>query len=224
MGSKSTVGKFDDAQVQSSYSSIISSGKALWGSAINFSTTAPGNAGVQNIITSSSTPNTEGPASTQIISINASSGHITQWRMTIYSALFDEKATDMKKKIIAHEIGHVYGLDHLYDASKYTSLMYGGYAGGSSAQTLQQDEILGMNLLTHTHTSHSFPAFTQVVGGNSHRSICSGCKGYREAAHATDYYTWYNSSQHKNVCVCGYTVGYSSHRMSQGTCLDCGGP
>ncbi|MBR4435395.1 MAG: hypothetical protein IKS90_04780 [Clostridia bacterium] len=115
--------------------------------------------------------------------VNAN-GHLTSWEILINLAYQVELAN------IAHEFGHVIGLNDLYDANKNrTKLMYG--VAPLKTQTPQAVEIMGAKVITGQHTSHqwAYKYHSFDVYGNSHIKYCKTCNGLTNTVESCTYNT-----------------------------------
>ena len=97
--------------------------------------------------------------------------HETGWILIINRAKFDPISGDTnKEKVIAHEIGHIYGLAHVDNIGQ---IMYEYYWPPWSITS--KDEW-GMKICTDQHTEHEFTEFYHGESGFCIR-ICEDCRG-----------------------------------------------
>jgi len=90
-----------------------------------------------------------------------SSGHFTQWRIKINK---DRNATAAN---LAHEFGHAFGLNDLYESKNNNKLMYAYSSGTATAPTAVDGK--GFSVITGGHTSHAF-------GSDYACYVCGGIK------------------------------------------------
>ncbi len=148
------------------------------------------------------------------------SSHLTSWEIWINNAYWDYFDDDSKwVTILAHELGHVWGLTDLYENYNTSKLMY--YAGDlttSTGPTLS--DKWGARVITGHHTNHTF---NKTLGNHT----CTRCGGV--GTHSTSNYTYSptNASVHTiNVCsVCNYSYTESHvayYNQLLGRCSKCG--
>lgn len=99
--------------------------------------------------------------------------HDNEWNLLIYSDNFDSISSTQKKYVLAHELGHAWGLSHVMYT---TSIMYPYYQSPMPAPTTQ--DINGIRNCNHTHTTHSFTIFDDYGSTIYHKTRCSSCFGY----------------------------------------------
>ena len=173
-----------------------------------------------------------------------SEGLVTQWTMHIRKELFSQNTTYSDHRIInliAHEIGHVYGLDHYYEnGSDSNSMNIMNHTSGN-VRYIRDIERIAMQVVTHQHThTDSFEILesTHPNYATSHKAVCSSCKTYRYEAHTythpcqtkcdnCDYvrtgtaahtlntlYVIYSATQHRQYCtVCQEGTTPVNHTM-----------
>ena len=78
------------------------------------------------------------------------------WRMNVTSTT------------MAHEFGHVFGLNDLYNSSNSNKLMFGYSSRTASGPTAT--DVKGFNVITGIHTTHSFNT----------SGVCTGCGGLKK--------------------------------------------
>ena len=176
------------------YQPIMAGGAALWGTNISVLKISNTNLAQGLIIINDLATNTL--ASTYIPPESVdSNGHIQAFNLTINTYYFDILTPALKYKVIAHELGHAYGLDHV---PQNTNIMFGTANAYwfSSAQVTAQD-IWGMKVVTHehVHSASTTGTYTQL-DVMSHEVTCSSCKGIYIQEHTFNAY---------NTCTkCGY--------------------
>jgi len=132
-----------------------------------------------------------------------SNGHLTSWKIRINTAKTVTAVT------CAHELGHVLGLNDLYESRNYNKLMC-GYENLRTATAPTSADINGMNVITGYHTSHTWGYkyyTTNTYGQHVHAKYCTVCNGFHAA-----------SSSQPNVVDTGLCV------YKNGICKICGNP
>lgn len=231
-GQKALTYNFKYAADKTKYASVFTSGTSLWGSSI--SCTEGSASAAQLSIWSVSDSGKPYTAATRLTA--STNSHITKAEMVINSAVFDGKSSAVKTRTIAHEIGHVFGLDDLKDSANDTKIMW---YSASSSKNVTQSDLYGMKVVTHAHKSHSF-ASPVSYSSTYHRSTCNYCSGYIEerhtmvngscsecgriCTHPSCSYAYVNTSVHRCTCsMCG-NVFNEAHILnsSSGECIKCG--
>lgn len=186
----------------------ISQGAALWNPTVNI-TTDTGNATTVGDIYIYDILETDTVARFTNYFADAN-GHLTEWEIQINNLYYNEFTPD----VIAHELGHVIGLNDLYDISNVNKLMYGFVSGTATAPTTS--DIWGAKVITGQHSTHTWTSDPYRV------HTCTDCGGYGEHIGVFPY-SQHNASYHKATCkACGNTV-YESHTNSiAGICKLCG--
>jgi len=173
MGKKTTTYKFNSENVEEIYKNFVIEGIELWGSAIDCTYLATSKEGV---ITASATPASYvASVKPPVVNIH---GHIIEWEMIINHNNFFSNTLDnsFRKKVITHEIGHVYGLGDL--GSDFPSHIMNNTANLRSAN-ITSDDLNGMNVMTHTHVhSGSYPKKYENDASSDirHKIRCTSCK------------------------------------------------
>lgn len=170
MGKKASTYTFDSSYTYNVYSNYFTNGTALWGTTISAAYT-PQTTSATGIVAESDA-SSDAVATTSVISVN-NSGHRTKYQITIYSMNFFASWSSVpgRNRVIAHEIGHAYGLGHVNQAN---DIMYDTYS--DSTQVTSQ-ALWGMKVVTHQHnhsssTSGSFSQYNELY----HKVLCSSCK------------------------------------------------
>lgn len=180
MGSKETTYRMGSESVKALYMSYMTNGAALWGSYVDVTYSSSSMGYVYNVTDSTSNvlANTSTSAGTD--------GITTGWTIKINSYLFDSKSTAGKNRIIAHELGHVFGLGDLYDSADSGKIMYGIYNETSAVNTY---DIKGMTVVTEAHTHASYcPVIYEKYTSSKHKVRCTSCMTYYEESHTSSSY------------------------------------
>ena len=131
-----------------------------------------------------------------------SSGHLTSWIIKLNSA----KISDITSLIIAHEFGHVFGLNDLYSTSNNNKLMYYYHDPDNNIPNVTgptSKDKWGAKVITGYHTSHSWEYVYFSV--NKHRHRCTSCGGFKTQACTPDA---------NGYCTkCGHYFDYSGNGM-----------
>ena len=224
MGSKTTEYYYASTETED-YASHVNAGISMWGSNINMSEDASG----IGVITVVDLPN-EGYTATCSA---GSAVHRDAWTITINMPVFDGlgRTDDHKKRTLAHEIGHAYGLGDL--SSSYSSQMM--YGGSSSIKNVTSNDIWGMKICTEEHTSHNYNEYI-FYSSSSHYKICGDCRGAVIVSHSGQPASYWLPYGTETVCmskplicsdcsgITGYLYDYS-HTYTNNcdtTCNDCG--
>ena len=131
-------------------------------------------------------------------------GHITKWEMRINLARTVSAAT------IAHEFGHVIGLNDLYASKNSNKLMY--YSTATTAVRPMTTDLWGAMVITGQHTNHQWDyKFYKTTGStSSHIIYCPQCYGHLASAadstkpveaNCTYAYKYYGIRQGENCHV-----------------------
>ncbi len=105
-----------------------------------------------------------------------SAGHLLSWEIQLNTAKSISSTT------IAHEFGHVLGLNDLYSISNQNRLMYGYENRTVTSPTLKDN--WGARVITGEHTTHVWGEY-QFAGGGKHTRICQSCGGYKVYEYCT---------------------------------------
>lgn len=209
MGSKYTT--YSYANNPGNFLDEIQDGIAMWGSYINF-TEASNSMGRIELVDDGDLY----PAAT--LSTYSSQGHVTSWTMTISIPGFRlEVENNNGAVVIAHEIGHIYGLNHV---TRTIDIMYNGYTGN---QRVSSFDKLGMMVMTHTHMHNDETTYAiQQHSVTQHRKRCETCYAFY-LVNCTCVSDWSDGTNHyyKYDCICGnqalrkvpYTGSILSHQQ-----------
>jgi len=155
-----------DAYLTSSLKNTFINGASLWSGVVSFVNSTSGTGIVSTVYNSSSVI-----ASFENYSAD-SNGHLTHWSIKL------NRYYTQTPRIIAHELGHVIGLNDLYSTFNSDKLMFGFSSGSATAPTLQ--DIWGAKVILGIHTSHSWDyrySYTDSSGVKYHVNYCTDCAG-----------------------------------------------
>jgi hypothetical protein len=172
--------RYSSNEMKDKYDKAFKAGIEIWGTHINMNERARSS----NIITEGPIFRRETVAQAEITrATNPNNQHFQKWTIRINTihidTLFTARTEDEQAKIMAHEIGHTYGLGDLYEDKHSDKLMY-GYTEGS--MNISASDRLGMEVLTGVHRRH--------LRGDDRREV---------AIHL-------NNRQHNQLCACGLLV------------------
>lgn len=206
MGQKYTTYTYENISVQLDYTTYFQQGIALWGSAITCVSSA---ASPDGTIKTMDDQNYNAYANA---SVNYdSNGHVTTWTITINIHHFDSLPEDKKAVVLAHELGHFYGLAHVTSSRE---IMCDGSFNDSGGPT--ERDFAGMSVMTHNHTHNGSYGKTYkyfVTTPFTHRVTCTTCKAYHDEL-CSDHYTsrsYHSGDKHywEQTCICGRVVTQS---------------
>ena len=115
--------------------------------------------------------------------------HETSWYIKINIPKFDGKGRKMahKKRTLAHEIGHVYGLADL-GVDYESQIMYGS---SSKTKDVTPNDIWGMQICTGDHVLHNIVEYNHEENGYCIEicgtSVEDGCRGYIKSPNSIIY-------------------------------------
>lgn len=180
MGSKITSYYAVSESVRALYDGYVQNGISLWGTYISMSYSSAGEGYIYAVNDSTS-------RKTAITTTYANSdGIITGWNICINAYYFDGNSSEGKKRTLAHEIGHVYGLGDL-DKYEYASqIMYGVY---SESKNVTSNDKNGMSVVTESHTHSGFyPQIYEDYLPSYHKVRCATCRSYKLEVHTSTTY------------------------------------
>lgn len=195
MGQKSTTFKYASEQIENEFSQYIQGGIALWGNNISVTYSSNG----LGTITANFENETGNNATTKNVYAGADK-HVGRWTIQINVLDFnsEDNTDEIRVRTIAHELGHVYGLDHVTNPQQ---LMY---HTGSPTKNITNKDIAGIRVMTHEHTHDlGFNYSLEQEGSYTHLKRCTECYAYeRENCSHTSYHS---ANKHYFIfnCNCG---------------------
>ncbi len=139
--------------------------------------------------------------------VSDNNGHLTSWEIKLNL----NNADLINETVIAHELGHVIGLNDLYEPKNNDKLMF-GIATSCTATSPTTYDKLGAQVITGQHTTHSWGYkyySTSGQGSNSHVQYCTVCKGHRANSVANCVYNL------RKICIyCGIPQGMSPFSLN----------
>lgn len=201
MGKRNTTYRFESSEGRTKYSSVIQNGSSLWAGSLTFTEGLSSAEGVIKLISDQSYL-----ALTQLNS--ATNGHTTSWELYICINTFDALPSETdQNKVIAHEIGHIFGLDHV---TNQPQIMYTPH---KSNLVVHSYDRRGMNVMTDTHVHGStVTSFRyEQITLHRHKKRCTTCFSYQTE---TCDYTSYQSGNYLyyeyDCSKCGHqaTISY----------------
>ena len=187
----------------------VSVGARRWSPTVNFTTNADNASVVGNIyICDVQFPNAVALFTNQHTDSN---GHLTAWDIQIDTLYVNE----MTPATIAHEFGHVIGLNDLYDTSNVNKLMYGFESRTVIAPTTA--DLWGAKVITGQHSTHTWTNDPYTV------HTCTDCGGYGTHTPKAPY-RQAGPSYHSYFCSGCNLLAYQAHIWDPltGKCAQCG--
>lgn len=180
MDSKNTSYYIYSESLRTAYKGYFEGGVGEWGNNVSVSYSSSGRGYITEELDYSET---------RIASVKTngnSNGITTSWVLTINKVEYDKLSSDGKEKIMAHELGHVYGLGDLYGNANYNKIMCYGY---NHLMTVTADDIMGMKVVTgvHRHTG-SYSKEYEMISLTNHKARCTTCKTYYIESHTGSGY------------------------------------
>ena len=171
---------------RSSYLNYFVNGKNRWGSRISMRETSYTNdvSIVYRIDQSFAYPSHEAYAKTQSRETGSPPMHDAKWYIVVNKSKFDSLSAAKKNTVLAHEIGHAYGLGHVNSTSQ---IMY--YAEPLDSMNVTTSDARGMETMTNVHQCSSTSVHTyERVDSSRHKKRCSYCKSFIYQLHTNGYY------------------------------------
>lgn len=150
------------SSLNSYYRGIVTTGAGIWSNVVSIGEDASG----IGFVKGNNNMGSFTPARFVNYSSN-SSGHLTSWTIEVNTAT---NAT-VTSYDVAHEFGHVIGLNDLYN--DMTLLMFGGLGG--TATTATAKDRAGAKVILGSHSSHTWSYQYKSLGQHYH--VCSVCGG-----------------------------------------------
>lgn len=201
MGQKSTTYYYNIYDM-SGLDIYIDEGISMWGNYISCNYVANSNNAMGTIVTRMDTY--KDPATNSVavaytdIKMNSTTKHIYEWTITICLKEFGELDSPIKSLVMAHEIGHAYGLDHTQVSGKLMS------SSTTTMSSITADDRMGMSVMTDTHTHANFYNYERIDSTMKHEQTCSQCHAYGTVNCVIDS-SWHSGNKHyyKYNCLCG---------------------
>lgn len=167
-----------DSYLTSTYQSYVKNGASKWSGVVKITNETDGSG--TGLISTFNDPYTGVVA--MFCNYEADgSGHLTTWQLQM------NRAYTLSAAVLAHEFGHVIGLNDLYQSKNSNKLMY-GYTNGTATGPTTSD-ILGAEVIIGVHSSHTwdYKYWTTNSLGNVHIKYCTGCQGLTSTTGACRY-------------------------------------
>lgn len=176
-----------DRNLTDAHRSYTIAGASLWGGTITITNVTDGSD--TGLICTFNSPNTGIIAKTNR-SVVDSSGHLINWEIQL------NRSYTQSARVLAHEFGHVIGLNDLYESRNSGKLMY-GYATGSATGPTSSDRW-GAKVITGVHVQHTwgYKYWETNSMGNAHIKYCTSCSGLTGDVRQCTY----GSDNHCTVC------------------------
>lgn len=187
----------------------VSLGASRWGPTVNITTNTNNASVVGNIyICDIKDPNT---VAQYVAYLSDSNGHLTAWDIQVNTLYIDE----ITPATIAHEFGHVIGLNDLYDDYNNNKIMY-GYTSGITPGPVSAD-IYGAEVITGQHSTHTWTSDPYTV------HTCTDCGGYGTHTPTAPYRSA-DGARHWARCSGCSNLVYENHSLDPlaGECSKCG--
>lgn len=174
-GSKKYTYSFDSSTLSGVLSEYLNEAIAMWGGEISL-TKASASSNAELMIGVAPISQTKAVDST----IRSSNGKIISATITVNISSFSNLSNAQRIRMMARELGRVYGLDFVSDNS--TRIMSSTLS--SSASVTSMDKC-GIRYVTGTHATHSYGTWTNS-NSTYHTKTCSTCKGILYESHTAN--------------------------------------
>lgn len=160
-----------DSALTNSYKTYTIEGASKWNDVVNIinKTDGTGTGEISTIYDA----NTAMVAKFTIPTTNGTdaNGHLKEWSIVM------NRAYNITSITMAHEFGHVIGLNDLYESKNRDKIMY-GYSLSKASEPTSLDEW-GAKVITGVHSSHNWRyEFYDITNtGNRHIRYCTSCNG-----------------------------------------------
>jgi len=169
MGTPNTTFRYENATIKAKYEEAVLGGLSYWPGYINCVESSSGNGVITEEFES-------GNAIARVSENNfdSTTGHTTTWEITVYTSLYDPLSSTGKKKVFAHEFGHLYGLGHV---EQPTQIMNNGY---TDTMNVTSYDRRGLSVMNHTHTHSGVYSFRYETNNiRTHKKRCTSlCYAY----------------------------------------------
>ena len=180
-GQKTVTFAFSDSSVKEKYEAYLLDAAFMWKGEIILQEVSSGNIGTVHETDSSQT-------SVFIHSSTVNQGsspyHITQWNIYINEDLV-QNYTDKDIVIkLAHELGHIYGLEHVSDPAQIMN----SSPSSSKYSEVRSSDLKGIRICTDSHTSHN-TSRVYLKNDNTvcYNDVCSDCGAYMSTNHDLEF-------------------------------------
>lgn len=251
MGTKTSTYKYDTVAIYNKYSQHMEDAVRLWGDSISMTYDATSTQGIVKV--TNQRYSADGSIVLALVGDEVVvDNHISSYTLLIFDVNMNQIESYHWKYVLAHEIGHAYGLYHVSDDSQ---IMYSPYDASTAIHPITDKDKIGMDIMTHSHThststslnctnvnqssyhttkcstckatyhqAHTYT--TSAYDDTYHKKTCSKCKYYELFTHMSLRASQYNTSYHTSTCaVCG-EIYLESHRayvnLGTGECAKCG--
>lgn len=174
-GSKKYTYSYANTSLSSALSDYLSDAIAMWGTEISLTKASTSSGADLQIIAAI-------PAQGSAVSssISSSNGTITGAKIMVNLSSFNSLPTAQKIRVLARELGHVYGLEYISGNS--TRIMSSVLSSTSSVTSMDK---YGIRYVTGTHATHSYGSWTDS-NSTYHTRVCSTCKGILHESHTVN--------------------------------------
>lgn len=194
MGTKISTYKYDNVAIYNKYSQHIEAAVNLWGDSISMTYDATSTQGTVKVTNQSYSA--DGSIVLALVGDEVVvDNHTSSYTLLIFDVNMNQIESYHWKYVLAHEIGHAYGLSHVSDDSQ---IMYSPYDTSTAIHRITDKDKIGMDIMTHSHTHSTSTSSncTNVNESSYHKTKCSTCKATYHQAH-TYSTSAYDDTYHK---------------------------
>lgn len=174
-GSKKYTYSFDSSTLSGVLSEYLNEAIAMWGGEISL-TKASASSNADLMIGVAPISQTKAVDST----IRSSNGKIISATITVNISSFSNLSNAQRIRIMARELGRVYGLDFVSDNS--TRIMSSNLSSTASVTSMDK---CGIRYVTGAHAIHSYGTWLDS-SSTYHTKVCSTCKGILHESHTAN--------------------------------------